>query len=80
MHHPGIGFDRSESDLRIFYQMVPEAGLEPVRVFPQRILNPTCLPITSECRNCSIHRPLIFQNGHVFNQFSLVPQALIQRR
>ena len=26
--------------------MVPEAGLEPARVLPQRILNPSCLPIS----------------------------------
>ena len=26
--------------------MVPEAGFEPARVLPHRILNPTCLPIS----------------------------------
>ncbi len=33
--------------------LVPEAGLEPARVLPQRILNPSCLPI-SPLWHCSV--------------------------
>ena len=40
------GAQRRGSILNIASEMVPEAGLEPARVLPHRILNPTCLPIS----------------------------------